>query len=307
MDAEVAVVRGQAFDHPETLRVHLVLVVKGTKLDRTESLDVPGVKQLVADECQPSQITRTRSGVPAAAHQDRRVTMLEPAAGLCDHIEDEVPVIRHYAPHLVDLAGNQLDVLRRLRTVPYAGLTEVHQQVRRAVDRELIEGRGTGDDRRVDQRVVVGRAIGVRATVGPWCETGHTPVPAGRQLEGDIVRAECVVIGEGEKRRCAVEHGEISLDPVRADRHLPSIHQVGHDDAVGAAGRHAPAVLAGLLDRQRPTRRCPGGNRFDLASELTDEIGAGGPDGHHQLDLCTSPGRHTGLDADIVCVWRGKP
>ena len=233
--------------------------------------------------------------------------MLEATAGLRDHIEKQIPVVRHHTPHAVDLPRDRFDVLGRLRTVPHTRLTEVHQQVRRAVDHELIDGRRAGDDRRVDQGVEVGCAIRVRPAVGLWSEAGQAPTPAGRQLQRDVVRAAGVVIREREERRRAVEHGKVLLDPVRADRHLPPIHQVGHHDAVAAAGQHSPAILARFLHRQRRTTDGPGRDRLDVASKLPHQIGARGPHGHHQLDLGSAAGRHARLYADVVGMRRREP
>ena len=253
----------------------------------------------MADRPQPAQVPAAVAGGPAARHQQGRVPVLEPAARLDQHVQEEVPLVGEEAPGPVLLAHDALDVGGRRGTVPDPAFADVDESMGSALHRERVRRRVAGEDRRIDQRVEVRRAIAVRPAVRRRGEGGHALAPARRQLDADVVGARRGV-GRGQERRSAVEHREVRLDPVRADAHLPAVDPVGHRDPVGAAGLDAPAVLARLGDCEGLSRRRGGAHRLDVPGILADQIGAGCPRRHHQLDIRPSVRRHRRFHLGVV-------
>ena len=225
--------------------------------------------------------------------------MLEPASGLDQHVQEEVAVVGEEAPHPVLLARDALDVGGRGRTVPHPSFADVDEGVGGAVHREGVGRRVAGDDGRIDQRVEVRRAVAVRMAVGGRGQGGDALAPARGRLDAHVVGARRRV-GQREERRRAVQHREVGLHPVRADAHLPAVDPVGHRDPVGAARLDPPAVLARLGHRERPPPEGGGAHRLDVPGVFADQVGAGCPGRHHQLDRGPSVHRQHRLDLGVV-------
>ena len=283
VDDQGAVVGGQPLHHPEAGGVRLALVVERPERGGPQLLDVPRVEQLVAGRAEPAEIAAAVAGGPAAGHEQGRVLVLEPAPRLDQQVQKEVAAVGEEAPDPVLLPHDALDVGGGPRTVPDPAFADVDQGVGRAVHREGVGGRIAGDDGRVDQRVEVRRAVAVRQAVRRRGQGGHALAPAGGRLDADVVGARCR-FGQGQERGGAVQHCEVGLDPVRADAHLPAVDPVGHRDPVRAGGLDAPPVLARLGDRQRLPVRGGRAHRLDVPGIFPDQVGAGRPGRHHQLD-----------------------
>ena len=304
---EVGVVAGQPFDDPQALGVDLGLVVERPELDGPQALPVPGVEQLVADEAEPAQVARPRRRRPAAGHEQRRVAVLEPAAGFGDQVEEHVALVGQQPPHAMQFAGDAFRVFRRPRPVPGPRFADVDELVGHARHPESVDGRVAGDDRRVDQGVEVAGAPGAGRAAGVRRQGRGGAAPGRRQLQEHVVGAGTVVVGEGEERRRAVQHREVGVDPVRPHRHLAPVDPVGDHDGVGAPGGRPPAVLPRLFDPQPPAVRGAGGDGFDVAGVLADQVRPGRPHRHHQLHFGPPAGRDPGFDVDVVGVRCGEP
>ena len=158
-----------------------------------------------------------------------------------------------------------------------------------AVDRELVD-RGIADqNRRIHQLVVVGGAIAVAAARQSG-QRGHRRPPAARGLDDDLVRA-LHAAGERHERRRAIDHREVGFHPVGAHAHLARVDPVLHGHRRRAAGRDAPAVLVGLLDRERAAALAGRGHALDVPRVLANQVRARRPHRHHQLDLGPTVGR----------------
>ena len=90
--------------------------------------------------------------------------------------------------------------------------------------------RSAGDDRRIDQRVIVLGAIVVRQAVGGRGHRGHRPLAPGRQLEPDFVRPGADRLDEREESGRAVQDDRGPRHPVRCDRPAIAGEPIGHDD-----------------------------------------------------------------------------
>ena len=131
-----AVVVGEPFSHPQALRVVLGLVVERAEFHRPQALDVPVVEVLVADEVQPVHVGAAGARGEAARHGEERVLVLEAAAGLGHHVQEEVVGIverPHRGPagldDLLHVGGGAVGVEERRIALE-------HQVVRLAVDVE---------------------------------------------------------------------------------------------------------------------------------------------------------------------------
>ena len=154
--------------------------------------------------------------------------MLEAAAALPEHIQEDVALERKEAPEPAGLAHHLLDVLRRLRSVPGRILARIGDDVGRAVDDELPVVERAGDDGRIDERVEVGGAIVVRLSSRRRFQAGDRRPPGRRQLDADLVRARRPV-SHVMKVGAAVDHAEAGVHPVRRDRPSLAEEAIGHE------------------------------------------------------------------------------
>ena len=228
--------------------------------------------------------------------------MLEPAAGFGQQVQEQILVVGQAAPHAAVLADHRLEILGGAGAVEHPALALVHEVVLLVVDREFVDRGVAEHDRRIGQRVEVGRAIAMRPA-GHLGQAGQRLGPLGRRADHHLVRARRA-IGQRHEGRGAVDQREARLDPVGAHRHLAPVDAVLHRDARGAAGGDAPTVLLGLLHRQGPAVGPGRGHGFDVPRVLPDHVGARRPHRHHQLGHRLPAGRHRGRDLRVMRVRR---
>ncbi len=142
--------------------------------------------------------------------------MLQPAAPGAEDVEEDVSPEREEAPETMGLADHLLQVFRDTLAIPVADLAGIRQYVLAALDFELVDRQISGDDRRIDQRVIVLGAIVVRQAVGRRGHRGDRPLALGGQLEPDFVRPAGLPCERDEGRR-PVQNDEFVAHPVRRD------------------------------------------------------------------------------------------
>ena len=176
--------------------------------------------------------------------------MLEPAAALRDQVQEHVFFVRQRAPHLAILAYDFLGIGRRALAVPNSCLALIHEEMRDAIDFEPVHGRVPGEDRRIDQRVVIGREIVVRLAIRRVRQAGHGGLPLLRQFEPDLVRTRQAIY-ECHESRSAVEQCERIFHPVRPDRHFAAINAVRKSDLRRAAQSPLASGSCAISRRRR--------------------------------------------------------
>jgi hypothetical protein len=231
--------------------VCLVLVIERSQLDGPQALAVPRVKIFMARQAEPLQILAARVRIERRVHH-RRIPVLEAVSCRSDDVEEVVPLERQTAPEPRDGVGHHGEIAHGLRAVPHAALPEVHEVVRLAQDAEFIDRRRSGDNGRIDERVVIGGHVAVDARARRHAR--ETSLPGARQHEPDFVRAVRGRFDERDERRRSVDHRQLVVHPVGADAHLVRVHAIAHPDRPGPAGRDPPSVLARLLHRKRRAR-----------------------------------------------------
>ena len=224
-----------------------MLVIKRPQLDGPKPLDVERMEVLVAHEREPAKVPAgiRRSG--RARGQQRRVLVLEASASLAKDVEEEISLEREEAPETTVLPHKFLELLRSLLAIPRSKLADINEQVLAAVDVEFMHRRVAGDDRRVDQRVIVIGAIVVGFVIGRRLERGHRFLPGRRKLEMNLVRP-AGLLDQRDKRRRTIENAQGLADIVGRDRALLANEPVAHDDLGVAAGLDRPPILDGMLD-----------------------------------------------------------
>ena len=148
------------------------------------------------------------------------------------------------------------------RAVEDAGLALVDEVMFLAVDRELVHRGISEEDRRVHERVEVGRAKAMRPA-RHLRQSGERTLPSLRRVDGDVVRSRHPV-GQRHERRRAVDQRKAGIDPVRAHAHLAAVDAILHRDGSRTACRDTPAVLVGLLDGARAAVRARCRHRLDV-------------------------------------------
>jgi hypothetical protein len=103
--------------------------------------------------------------------------VLQPAAGLGDDVEEEIFLVRQRAPEGALRLDDLLQVARGHGAVEDAGFPLVDEVMRLPVHAELVDSRVPEQDRRVHQRVVVGRQVAVRRAAGLDGQARHRPAP----------------------------------------------------------------------------------------------------------------------------------
>ena len=308
-DDQVAEVSRQPLGDPQALRRRRILVVERAQLDRPQPLHVERVEILVADEREPPRRGRLAPGAGAARGQQGRILVLQPSGPAAEDVEEDVALEGEEAPEPPGLADHLLQVPRRQAAVPRAGVAGIHQDVPAALHRELVDRQGAGDDRRIDQRVIVAGAVVVRAAVGGRIHRGRRPPASGRELETDLVRAAAAVGLDGrDERGRAVQDDQVGGHPVLSDRPAIAGEAVRHDDLRrGPLVGDPPTVLPRGFDLKRHAVRGPGREALQLPGVVLDAIEARRPDRHHQLDRRAALGGHHGLDLGDVLLGRREP
>ncbi len=154
-----------------------------------------------------------------------------------------------------------------------------------AVNDKFVELGISDEDWRIDQRVVVGRAVRMRPRACiERCDRTH---PARCGHDGQFVWTRSPACPErsrgaglGQERCRAIDEREIGFNPVGSNRHLTAVDAVRHDHRGRPAGlaraqsrdRHTPAIFRGLLYTQRAAALRFRGHGFDMTCELADEI-----------------------------------
>src|SRR5687767_5026165 len=113
--------------------------------------------------------------------------MLEPALAAAKAVEKHVTLERKGAaekpPTFLD---EDLDLVGGSPAVPGTEVAEVGQHVLRATDLEFVGADRAGDDRRIDEDVVVGSAIVVRPAVGRIIQGRDGLFPGRRELQVNL-------------------------------------------------------------------------------------------------------------------------
>jgi hypothetical protein len=80
------------------------------------------------------------------------------------------------------------------------------------------------------------------------------------------------------------------------------------DNGTRAVGLDLPAVLADFLDGEGRALIAAAirGEVFDVTGVFAHEVGAGGPDGHHQGDVGLAGCGDEGFDFDVMSLGRGE-
>ena len=209
--------------------------------------------------------------------------MLEAAAALAEHVQEDVALEGKKAPEPAGLAHHLLDVLRRLRSVPGRILAGIGDDVRRAVDLELPNRQRAGDDGRVDERVEVRRAIVIGLSSWSRLQSGDRRRPRRRQLEADLVRARRAV-GQGDEGRAAVDDTEVGVHPVGRDRPSLAEQPIGQQDRGRSVGGDAPPVRRGPGHIERCALRRLRHQRLHARGVVLDAIEPRRPRRHHQIE-----------------------
>ena len=161
--------------------------------------------------------------------------MLEPAASLPEHQEEIVLVVRQESPEAVALFDEFGEIARRGVRVPPAHLASADHVALFPGDDELTDGQVAGEDRRVDQRLVVGGAKMLRRAIGRVVHPRHRPFPRRRQDQVDLVRPR-TLLDQGDERRRTVQHAHVGTDVIRRDRSLIAEDAIGQNDCGLLAG-----------------------------------------------------------------------
>ena len=133
--------------------------------------------------------------------------MLQATATFGQEVEEDILLIGQKSPEGLLGPNDRLDIAGRPQAVPQAPLPLVDQVVRHPIDLELVDCRIACVDRRIDQRVEIGRNVVVRLTAGCFGKPRHTHTPFRGQDEGHLVRTRFGA-GQGQKRRRAIEQGK---------------------------------------------------------------------------------------------------
>ena len=132
-----------------------------------------------------------------------------------------------------------------------------------AVHLELVDRRIAGDDRRIDERVVVVGSIMVGLVVGCGSSAVIVCLPDRGKLEMNVVRPPGL-LDQGDEAGRSVEDPERLTNVVGRHRCLLANQLVADDNLGPAAGFDLPAVLLGMLDFQFCSVRPLGREIFDL-------------------------------------------
>ncbi len=230
--------------------------------------------------------------------------MLQPAAAGAEHVEEDVSPERQETPEATRLADHLLQIARRELAVPLADLAGIREDVLTAIDRELVDRQVSGDDRRIDQRVIVLGAIVVRQAVGGRIHRRRRTLATSRQLEPDFMRTADRLDQRDASCR-PVQDDEVLADPVRGDGPAIASEPIRHDHLRTATRvRDGPAVLLGMFDPQRRPVRGPCREALDLLGVVLEAIESRRPDRHHEGDLRAPLSRDRGLDLGDMLAGR---
>jgi hypothetical protein len=103
--------------------------------------------------------------------------MFETAARFRKQIQKDVFPVGQRTPHGVVALNDLLKRCHRARSVPDAFLTQIREIVRNTIDVETIDSGVSGEDRRIDQAIVIGRDVMAPASVAGFVEAGDAGGP----------------------------------------------------------------------------------------------------------------------------------
>ena len=242
-----------------------MLVIERPELDGPKPLDVERMEILVADEREPAKVRAADSPLRAGlAVSNVEFLCSSPPPPWRNTLRKRY-LLNGRKPQKRRVSCHELfELLGRLLAIPRTELADVDQKVLAAVDLELMDRRIPGDDRRIDQRVVVIGSIMVRQAVGRGLERGHRLLPLRRQLEPDFVRPASLLDQRDERRR-TVEHPQVVADVVGRDRRLLADEPVATRRpwarrrsrlAIGSsAGARLPAAVPSAVRAERSSTR----------------------------------------------------
>ena len=234
--------------------------------------------------------------------------MLEPPAPAAEHVEEDVARGTAGSPRTAGSRGPSspgCGPRARRPTSPTSPASTRRCRLPSTV--ELVDRQVAGDDRRIDQRVVVRGAIVVRAgRRGPRASRSPTAgTPGGsssRTSWGTRRRSGSANVDE---RGRAVQDDQVRRHPVHRDRPSIAGEPVGHDDLRApplSEIRHR-FFRVDSTSSAVPSGR-PGREALDLPGVVLDAVEARRPDGHHQLDRRAAARRDRGLDLGDVLLRR---
>ena len=113
------------------------------------------------------------------------------------------------------------------------------------------------------------------------------------------------LIDHGDEGGPAVQNREVALHEVGSHSHLSAVDTVANGDLRATAGLDDPAVLLGLACRSGVTLNFDP-KVFNLSLVFPDEVRAGRPNRHHELDGRFAAGGINGLNFYIVILSMRK-
>jgi len=97
--------------------------------------------------------------------------MFQTAPTLSKHVQEHVTLERQEPPITSRLAHDLFQVFRAALAIPFFEIARVHELMFTAFNFEFAHGQGARDDRRINERVVIGGA----KVIGPAVRRGVQP------------------------------------------------------------------------------------------------------------------------------------
>ncbi|OIQ72419.1 hypothetical protein GALL_459550 [mine drainage metagenome] len=265
---QVVKVTGEAFKKPQQFGVVFPGIVIVGELDRTQSLDVPGMKVLMADQTQQGGVAiRGRQGpgladawqVGPLADQRGAVAVFQSTVTVVLRIEHEqiMPVrwlvcaVRMPKPDFC--LANGLRVGKQACPVKTGGRAVHHEAMFNATGIKATTPEGAPLHRGVHQFVVIGSLVLTKAPGGDVlrCQRRGN-LPAGWQAisqQGQVVGTVLLTV-HAQKQTGAIEEAALRVQPGGAHRIVKSVNLVTQCHRFSRRAMHLPGAFVALADGQ---------------------------------------------------------